>query len=310
MPCYHPLSAYKTAAGAVVFVERGDIVASLFLPCGQCIGCRLERSRQWAIRITHEAAMWDENCFITLTYDNAHVTDTLRYEDFKLFMKKLRKGVGCVIKGCLHDESSDCKSVRFFCCGEYGDDFQRPHFHACIFGTNFGSDRIIFKRSGGGFDIFRSARLESLWGMGFSSVGELTFESAAYVARYVCKKVTGEKEAISRRYRKVDVETGEITMRQPELAHMSLKPGIGAKWFEKYKGEVFPLDRVIARGVPSKPPKYYDYLAKCNDAGMMEDVKDQRVVRAIARGDNGEERLTVKEIVAKARLKAFKRELK
>lgn len=294
MPCYHPLSAFRLASGAVVFVERGDVVASLFLPCGQCIGCRLERSRQWACRIMHECQMHSDSCFITLTYKDLS-SDSLVYLDFQKFMRRLRKEVG---------------AVRFFVCGEYGEDFARPHFHACIFGFGFRGDRILWKKSGGGFNVYRSALLEFLWPHGFSSVGELTFESAAYVARYVVKKVTGDKERVSRHYRKIDLDTGEIVWREREFVHMSLKPGIGAKWFERFSAEVFPLDRVIARGVPCKPPKYYDYLAKCQDAVMIEDVKFERMVRAVARGDNGPERLAVKELVTKARVASYRRELK
>lgn len=303
MPCYHPLSAWQTAGGEVVWVERGDIVRSLFLPCGQCIGCRLERSRQWAIRIMHETQLYEENCFVTLTYDDDNVAKdrSLCYCDFQRFMKRLRKRW----------------KVRFFCAGEYGDEDKRPHFHAAIFGYAFRKDRKRWKKSGGGFYVDRSAELEALWRYGFSSVGDLSFESAAYIARYVTKKVNesdkSSPEALAlwkAKYERLDEETGELTWLVPEFCHMSLKPGIGADWFKKFGKEVFPLDRVVARGVPCKPPKFYDGLySRVGGGGALEEVKEARILRAVERGDNSEERLAVKEQVAVARLKFYRRSL-
>jgi len=180
MACYHPVQAYLGEDGVVTFAERRThgSVSCLRLPCGKCVGCRLERSRQWAVRCMHEAQLHDRNCFITLTYDEAHVPAgfSLRYRDFQLFMKKLRKFAG--------------HPVRFFMCGEYGGEHSRPHFHACLFGFDF-PDKVQFKRVGGGAVIYRSSVLERLWLQGFSTIGAVTFESAAYVARYVMKKLDG-----------------------------------------------------------------------------------------------------------------------
>ena len=133
MPCFHPLRAFKTSAGEVVFTEhaRYDIVTQLSLPCGQCSGCRLERSRQWAMRCVHEAAAYDCNAFITLTYDeeNLPADGSLNYDHFQLFMKRLRKAI-------------EPNKVRFYMCGEYGEENGRPHFHACLFGYDF-PDKVM-----------------------------------------------------------------------------------------------------------------------------------------------------------------------
>ncbi|MEO5355656.1 MAG: hypothetical protein H7835_21005, partial [Magnetococcus sp. XQGC-1] len=93
---------------------------------GQCVGCRLERSRQWAIRVMHEASQHEHNCFITLTYndDNLPANGSLNYRHFQNFMKRLRK---------YYVEFT----VRFYMCGEYGENFARPHYHACIFAIMF-----------------------------------------------------------------------------------------------------------------------------------------------------------------------------
>lgn len=295
MPCYRPLTAYQRPSGDVVWVERGDIVRTLSLPCGQCIGCRIERSRQWATRVMHEASLHEDNCFVTLTYDDEHVPVGLVYSDFQKFVKRLRRCISPL-------------RVRFFACGEYGEEFSRPHFHCAFFGYAFRGDRVVWKKTGGGFMVDRSAELERLWTFGFSSVGELTFESAAYIARYVVKKVTGRNA--DKHYQRVDKETGEIVWLEPEFIHMSLKPGIGGRWFERFSKEVFPLDRVVVRGVPCKPPRFYDVLYGRVDLAGLIDVKEQRVERAVARGDNSEDRLKVKEVVTDARVRFFKRELK
>jgi len=245
MACFRPIDAWQLDSGEVVFAERGKIRRSLTLPCGQCVGCRLERSRQWAIRCMHETAMHDASSFVTLTYDDNHLpTDnSLSYRDFQLFMKRLRAKVG---------------SVRFYMCGEYGEQFSRPHFHACIFGFGF-PDRVAFSRSSSGCMVYRSPLLESLWSFGYSSLGDVTFESAAYVARYVMKKVTGRLAASHYEY--VSPITGEIISRTPEFCRMSLKPGIGANWFKKFTTDVTTTDSVVLRGgMQSKPPRYYDKL--------------------------------------------------
>ena len=202
MPCYHPLTAYRSAQGDVVFCERGDIVATLQLPCGRCIGCRLERSRQWAVRILHETKSHRENCFLTLTYDEEHCPRNLSldYSEFQRFMKRLRKK----FRG---------KRIRFYMCGEYGEQFARPHFHACIFGLDF-EDKVLFSSSGGN-KLWTSATLDALWPFGFSSIGEVTFESAAYVARYCLKKVNGD--LAKDHYSMVDLETGEVYEKRPSL---------------------------------------------------------------------------------------------
>ena len=186
------------------------------------------------MRCVHEAKFHDVSCFVTLTYDDEHlpVGGTLVYRHFQLFMKRLRKSF---------------PKARFFMCGEYGDNTSRPHYHAVLFGVDF-RDRVPHARSGSGEVVYASALLSRLWQLGFASVGDFTFESAAYVARYVLKKVTGDLAA--EHYRSVDLATGEIVDRVPEFCHMSLKPGIGARWFEQYyDSDVRVRDSIIARVV-------------------------------------------------------------
>lgn len=295
MTCYNPITAYKTGSGEVVFREAaryGDSV-QIQLPCGQCIGCRLERSRQWGMRCMHEAQMHTDNCFITLTYneENAPHRNNLNHSDFQKFMKRLRKYVGV------------STSISYYMGGEYGEQNNRPHFHACIFGYNF-ADRKYFSRSPSGEKLYRSETLERLWPFGYSTIGEVNFQSAAYIARYCLKKVTGK--AAEQHYKRHD-EEGEYQL-TPEYNRMSLKNPIGKKWLAKYKNDVYNYDHVIVNGQECKPPKYYDKLLKKWDNERLEAIKEEREQNSLNhKADNTPQRLAAREQFQHARIKALKR---
>lgn len=283
----------RSSSGVAVLSADAKIF-NLQLPCGQCVGCRLERSRQWAVRVMHEASLHQDNCFVTLTYDDEHCPPDggLHHRHFQLFLKRLRK------------HFSD-RNIRYYMCGEYGGNFGRPHFHAILFNCNF-ADYSLWRKSTSGASLYRSATLERLWPYGYSSIGAVTFESAAYTARYIMKKQTGFGSAS--KYETLDESTGEIFSRRPEYNRMSLKPGIGADWFKKYSSDVFPHDRVVRDGVESKPPRYYDKLFKAVDPDAFNLIKDKRFLdMSDAYKDNTPQRLVAKEIVASAKLSKLKR---
>jgi hypothetical protein len=295
MACFHPLKAFKDSSG-VRFLSSDSALFNLLIPCGQCIGCRLERSRQWAMRCMHEASLYEDNCFITLTYDDAHLPEDLglHYKDFQLFLKRLRKDFAP-------------RKIRYYMCGEYGEQYGRPHFHALLFNFNF-ADRLLHSRTSSGSDIYTSELLQRYWTAGFSSVGDATFESAAYVARYVMKKVTGHGSTAH--YEVFNSDTGEIFQRRPEFNKMSLKPGIGAGWFNQFKPDVYPHDYVVVNGNKTKPPKYYDKLLKRVDNVSYEDIKSKRMLDMWENlPDNSPQRLNAKELVAEARLSQLKRSI-
>lgn len=286
MACYSPLHGWRSNSGdrTIVFNRnRAFIDLPVTVPCGQCIGCRLERSRQWAVRCVHEASLHDQNCFITLTYDNDHLPSdgSLQLEHFQLFMKRLRKAVG---------------QVRFFHCGEYGTNLGRPHYHAIIFGYDF-ADKVLW-RDDGPAPLYRSALLERLWKYGYSTVGTATFESAAYVARYITKKITGP------------MADDHYAGRKPEYTTMSRRPGIGAGWFDKFSSDVFPSDEVILRGKAFKPPRFYDGLYEVLNPDGMKDIKARRQIAASKHSDNNTpERLAVRREVKLAQIQSLKRPL-
>lgn len=295
MSCYRPLKGFRTPDG-VVFSELGrhDIVGSIELPCGQCIGCRMRRASDWSLRVMHEASQWPENCFVTLTYgrDKLPPNGSLEHRDVQLFFKRLRKHVK--------------RPVRFYMCGEYGPLQGRPHYHACLFNVDFREDRVLAGRSASGEVFYSSATLARLWGHGIVSVQDLTPETASYCARYIMKKALGESAKTA--YADVD-EDGVITQRRPEYAAMSLKPGIGATWFEKYRRDVFPHDFVVQNGQERQVPKYYDKLLKRSKAAFLDDVEFARYERAKASApDQTDERRRVRETVHLAKVSTLKRE--
>lgn len=294
MPCYHPIKVFYDGTKVIFNYDSIGQPANMKLPCGQCVGCRLERSRQWAVRIMHESSLYDDNCFITLTYDDEHLlSPSLDYKHFQDFMKRFRKRFSSSL-------------IRFYMCGEYGDLNERPHFHACIFNFDF-PDKKLFQIKRGN-RIYISKTLMELWPFGFSTIGSLTFQSAAYVSRYVMKKVTGDKAKDY--YERVDIDTGEVINLTPEFNKMSLKPGIGAAFFDKFHSDIFPHDYVIVNGRKAKPPRYYDKLyEKFNpdEAAEVFEIRKEDVLQYAA--NNTPKRLAVREEVVNARLKFYKREL-
>lgn len=245
--------------------------------------------------------MHEHNCFLTLTYDDEHLPsdnglDRVHVRDF---LKRLRKAIYP-------------RRVRYFQCGEYGALGDRPHYHAAVFGYSFNADRKKWTTRRGNI-VHRSSQLESLWEHGYSEIGSLTFKSAAYVARYVTKKIklseysTPEAhEAYAARYERVNTLTGEIIEAEPEHATMSLKPGIGEPWFNRYWTDVYPSDEVIMNGKRMRPPRYYDRLLERRDPEMWAHV---RRARANNRDDENTtpDRLRVQEVVKEAEMSLYQK---
>lgn len=198
------------------------------------------------------------------------------------------------------------RKVRFYHCGEYGSGpGQHPHYHACLFGYDF-PDKYLF-RTVRGVNLYRSPLLEALWPDGFSTIGDVTFESAAYVARYIIKKQTGDQA--KQHYQHV-THDGEILQLQPEYTTMSRRPGIGKDWFDKYQTDVFPNDSVIIKGREQKPPRYYANLYEHTYPDEMEQIKLKRKEKSkLLRKDSTPERLAARQEVKQAQVNLLKREL-
>lgn len=248
----------------------------------------------------HEAQLHRRNCFITLTYNDEHLPRP-----------------GSLVPGHLRDFFKRARHVlgpfRYFACGEYGDLNWRPHYHALLFGVDF-PDRQPFKKRGDTI-AYVSATLSRLWHhKGFCSVGEVTPQSAAYCARYALKKVGGEQAEFY--YSELDPYTGELVPIEPEFSRMSLKPGIGARWFEKFGGDVFPSDEAVLQGKRWRVPDYYDTLFERASHGpsragkaLISEIKDKRKARAIAQALKRPDGLEAREKVLKAKISKLKREV-
>lgn len=296
MSCYHPLKAYRTSSG-VCFSElrREDIIGDIEIPCGQCIGCRMRRASDWQARVMHEAQSHECKCFVTLTYASGNLPPrgSLDHGDFQKFMRRLRKSLK--------------KKIRFYMCGEYGDETFRPHYHACLFGVDFREDWVPIGKSKSGFVYYTSQQLERLWSFGNVSVQDLCAETASYCARYIMKKALGETAKTA--YQRVDPETGEVYQLKPEYAAMSLKPGIGFDWFQKYgETDVFRHDFVVQDGVKRQVPKYYDKLLRRKKLQKQDDIEFARYKRGRENPeDQTDDRREVREKVHLARVSTLTR---
>lgn len=292
MPCYSPLHAYEgklTEAGKVATVwKRSDSPEQVgrVLPCSKCIDCKLVYSRDWAIRCVHEAQMHKVNCFVTLTFNDKYlpVDGSLDVLDFQLFMKRLRKKFSV--------------PIRYFHAGEYGGKLGRPHYHALLFGLDF-PDKIL-KTVRLGNRVYESKALSEVWPFGFHSIGDVSFASASYVARYCVKKVNGSSS--DEHY----VIKSSGVLRKPEYTTMSRRPGIGASWFRKFKSDVFPSDQVVFDGKVFKPPRFYDNLLDRDDPELLESIKNRRRMECKY---NSDRRLLDMEQVKLAQVSLLKRPL-
>lgn len=296
MDCMNPMYAVKIGdhykfVGAVngtsqakrkyLYDTTGNFI---ILPCGQCMACRLNKSRDWATRCVLEAKMHEQNCFITLTYDDAHLPSDygLQKKDFTNFIKRLRKNTGA--------------KIRYYAAGEYGDLYSRPHYHACIFGWK--PDDLVLYTVRNGINLYLSETLLKAWQyQGYVTVGDVTFESAAYVARYVTKKITGDRAE--------EYYCG----RQPEYTVMSRRPGIGAKFFEMYSTDIYGKDFLVIRDqIKCKPPKYFDriYDQYYGDGAFEVEVKSKRLAKSIKNFNQNLEEFSLNRIVNRARFKEIR----
>lgn len=298
MSCYRPLDAYRDSRGVVKIGRGGSFaVDSFYLPCGRCIGCKLDRSRSWAIRITHEAQLYDSNRFATFTYsdDKLPKSRSLEYRHFQLFMKRLRKKVA----GCSEGPEGG-RPLRFFCAGEYGSERKRPHYHAVLFNLKL-EDEVVWQNGS-----YHSKLLEDLWSYGSVQVDQVTPASAAYVAGYSTKKVYGHRASFY--YEDVmDPGTGEVSRRRPEFVVMSLKPGIGAWWYRRYGRDLFPNDFAVQGGKRYKVPRYYwERYRREADPILVEELEYGRYLRACEfRAEGTPERLAAREEVTQARVDLY-----
>lgn len=264
MPCLNPKIAKYRDGGWKFTPERFMSTKALFrdpknellLPCKKCIECAIARNRDWATRICAEASLYENNRFVTLTYDNAHLPEgaNIKIEDVQKFMKRLRKRY--------HDID-----IRSFGCAEYGDRGGRPHYHIMLFNIAFedevpGPMRTSF--DGAKYRCQNSEILSDLWGNGYTEIGTVTFASAAYVAKYTRKKlIEGVKEREDGRERERTIA-------------VSNRPGIGHGYLELHFEQTFGLDQIPLTNKVTPVPEYFMRKIKEKSEWAYKVIKDRR----------------------------------
>lgn len=298
MACYHPLKAfavgitekgktrYKVVSHDVKWIRYdgsnyikytdgepfGDCYTDCIdIPCGKCIGCRLEYSRQWANRCMLELQYHDSAYFVTLTYNNDHLPEnlivdmdsgeimqspvhTLCKRDLQLFLKRLRRYSG--------------QEIRFFACGEYGSTTFRPHYHLIIFGLRL-DDLKFLKQNFRRENYYTSDLIQKCWKNGYSLVTDVTWDTCAYVARYVTKKLTGDAASVY----------NTLALQAP-FCNMSRRPGIARQYYDDHFDDFYRYDRITIStdtgGRSFRPPRYYDRLYDIDYPDDMAAIKNNR----------------------------------
>lgn len=297
MPCYHPKNAWMIKwdhGGKPIFKWNRDIsdhpekYKEITIPCGKCIGCRLDYSRQWATRIATEMKLYPENYFLTLTYDDMNVpwgetinketgeiitNMTLRDTDLTQFLKKIRRH---------YEYHTGWQGIRFFAAGEYGSQTQRPHYHAAMLNMPIIPEELEqIGNNQQGDALYKCERIEKIWGKGFVTIGQLTWQSAAYVARYITKKQIGKEANLWYASRGI----------QKEFVRMSRNPGIGMpailqnsdNWIDNIMRE----DKIrVAKKIgtlDNKVPKYFNQAYRAMEPEQMATIEKKRLESAEAK---------------------------
>lgn len=300
----------------------GEQIVTEFIdiPCGKCLGCRLDYSRQWADRCLMELEEHESAYFLTLTYDDDHLPfgecydaddvlmpftyvdeetgecgrlPTLRKRDVQLFHKRLRERLG--------------QKIRYFTAGEYGDNTGRPHYHSIEFGLEIPDLKVYSIKDG--YNLYESALLDEIWGLGKVIIGDCTWETCAYTARYVMKKWNGKLK-----------EWYDVHNVSPEFILMSRRPGLGRAYYEKHGKELFtfrsvPVSDKNGGRMVSSTNRYFDKLLLLDDASAHADLKKKRIeaakhtefLRDAQTSMKKLDRLLVEEEVLAVKTKALKR---
>lgn len=335
------VKTFSTGSSAIVFGNGEKLFAdhtakSLFrevqlVPCSQCLSCRIARSKEWALRIMLEASLYPHNYFVTLTYNEASVPrGNFLYSDGRLEENQtnLRKSD---VQGFLKRLLERCRQkynhvgVRRFVCGEYGTLTDRCHYHMILFNMPDLSSELKLLRQRDGVKLYTSSSIDAAWrskdgtSLGIHSVGEVTYQSAAYCARYCVKKLT-EPTKITRELSEKISDFEGVDIRQPEFIMPSRAPGVGRPFYDLHRDEIYEFDKLVFKvrensSVMQKPPKYFDYLYDLEDPDSMDEIKLARKDAALASEEyrqahsdlSREEYLRVKENVLARRIEKLPR---
>jgi hypothetical protein len=235
------LSSYKQ------LTERYGKDSVLALPCGKCLPCRLNHAKEWAVRCVLESLDYENNYFLTLTYDDDHLPEDgrLHRSDVQKFLKRFRHHFG---------------NVRYFGCGEYGSKNKRPHYHLILFGADIPDLKAI------GSNLFESKKLAEIWPFGFHYIGDVSYASCNYVAKYTTKKIFGDDSS-------------------DEFLMCSTNPGIGYSWIRQHLQKVLDYDAVygsFGNRKVAKMPRYFEKIAEVLDNSKFMKLKESRLDKSNA----------------------------
>lgn len=292
MPCFHPIPAWRSPSGEVLLRETPDARA-LWLACSTCLGCRWAHARGWALRCHHEYQLHDAALFTTLTYDDDHVPPTLEQRHLQLWLKRFRKALGLLRTPILLPRNTvwmQRSYTRFFASGEYGDTYNRPHYHALLFGPR-------------ALGTYGEALATASWtdrdGKPIGLVRTYPASAAAinYVAGYTDKKIGFKERA---RPDQVDPRTGEVYTWKPPFIAMSRRPGIGAharQWVNSWR------DKAVLNGHEMPVPRYYHEAWKATATPEEQEQLQYEKDKAAILRDTTQYRLEAEERLAIARQK-------
>ena len=258
------------------------------IKCNECIGCKLDYSRQWANRAYLESLYWDQNYFVTLTYDDNNITllDEIETPDEFTFVKEDMKDIieweGSLVPKELQDfmkrlrinmeRKYDQKGpIRMMACGEYGGQTKRPHYHLILFNLqlppeSFYDPKIKWEK----YTYFHNTIIEEAWGKGFVDVTDASWNTMAYVARYITKKINGKGSDLHY----------AIQGQQKEFFRVSNRPGIAWQYYQDHKEEIYKNDKIMIvnnKGVHYvKPPKYFDDMYKVDNPKRWAIIEEKR----------------------------------
>lgn len=250
MSCNRPVVAYysdklnESGKRSLVFNQNqryqgGDVnyTQPIEIACGKCLGCKADQSLMWSIRSYHESTLHDQNCFLTLTYDDAHLPQDGKIDKRHLqnFFKRIRR---------------DGTKIRYIACGEYGGKTNRPHYHAIIFGKDWLEKSVPLKQ-----DLYTNQSLMETWGHGIVSIAPVTMGSICYVCGYVTKKIA-------------DPDTFNL---------MSRRPGIGHTWLDLYSDDIARTGVVTIEGRSYQVPKRYLLWQEEELASVKKERKDYAI---------------------------------
>lgn len=271
MGCFYPIDAWRSkepnesGRRPMVFNPLKGQDDPLQLPCGKCNGCRADQAMEWAVRLYHESLLHKQCSFLTLTYDDDHLPDDgkINKRHLQLFFKRMRRAG---------------YKLRYFACGEYGEQTHRPHYHAIIFGQDF-----INEKSDLSADLYENLRVTRLWGHGQVVIGTPSPGAFFYVAGYCHKKIG-------------DSDTFTV---------MSTVPALGYEFFVKYRDDMIRNETVICEGREFPIPKAYFRMDNKSNVCWLDDlslVKDNRRAMMRERGPVSSRGLEARELLMKSKL--------